>query len=110
MPCAWIQDDGRHPDTVLSFYDAVLYKSDVDLFAPGGWLNDHCIVIQCEYLTFVTHAGDDKLLFMHPGTSHFVGFAGAACACLLECQVQTFERTVQPGNCCDCCTHGPMGS
>ena len=67
---------GRHPDTLLSFYDAVLYHSDLELLAPRGWLNDHCIVFQCEYLTFVTHGGNDRLLFVHPGTSHFVTFAG----------------------------------
>ena len=52
----WVYERGCLPqsaddlDTVLIYHDSTLYRTDVDLFKPGCWVNDHCILFQCEYV------------------------------------------------------------
>ena len=94
----WVYERGCLPqsaddlDTVLIYHDSTLYRTDVDLFKPGCWLNDHCILFQCSslssqrllpvwfalplplnrYLTFDTHKDDSRVLFIHPACVHRV--------------------------------------
>jgi hypothetical protein len=37
-------------DLALTYHDAQLYGTDIELFQPGNWLNDQCILFVCEYV------------------------------------------------------------
>lgn len=57
----------RHDDeTVLSFHETLLRKSDVALLQGPHWLNDHIISFYLEYLDLVVYESNNNMLFISP--------------------------------------------
>lgn len=51
---------------VLSYHDALLKKSDIDLLEGPNWLNDQIISFYFEYLSQDVYKDDDTILFVSP--------------------------------------------
>nr|CAD7595868.1 unnamed protein product [Timema genevievae] len=51
---------------VLSFYESLLHRSDVNLLNGPHWLNDNVISFYFEYLEKVIHKGNNQILFVGP--------------------------------------------
>lgn len=55
----------------LTYGSATLRQKDIDLYEPGQWLNDQCILFYFEYLT---RKVEKEMLFLDPGASYLLLF------------------------------------
>ena len=60
-------------DIVLSYYDTLLRKSDVELLSGRAWINDNIISFWFDYLQHDLYAEySDKIVFLSPQVTHFI--------------------------------------
>lgn len=62
---------------ILSFYDVVLYSTDLQTLLPGMWVNDNIISFACEYLlSKASNKIKEKVVIVSAATCELIRYCG----------------------------------